>query len=611
MCGIAGAIGFKSKLHPNTLLGLSLSLAHRGPDDFGSWTSGESNLPSVSLIHRRLAIQDLSEAGHQPMMSPCGRYILVFNGEIYNQHHLRNDLEANGLQFNSSSDTEVLLGLLSIYGEAAFPRLQGMYAFCLWDTLEKRALFGRDPYGIKPLYYWNGPAGELLFASEVRTLLQSGLVPKELDVEGLVGFLVSGSIPEPYTLARNVKSLPPGWMATWHAGRWDQQPHWTPSFKETSTLSYLEECAITRISLEESSQSHLLSDVPVGLFLSGGLDSSSLLALTSTSHVTALSIGFAEHEFDEARQAKALAQHFNVPHEVLYLDPLIASKLLPDFLNAVDQPSIDGFNTYSVSYLAARHGLKVVLSGLGGDELFGGYPSFQKIPQLLIFHNRLGPARLLVADLLSRQQGHRQQRLADFLSGPGTVSRAHSCVRGLFSWPETISICRMWGVNLEAPPACMDKRGPSDLTLESHSDDWQTANTIAWLESSRYMGQQLLRDSDVYSMAHGLELRIPFVDSFLFSKLSRIKSSSRLAKSKKLLRDSMPELRSVLPSSPKRGFTVPFRVWLDQPSSPLRPGGESYPLPPLPDGVDLSPWPRRWGLMVLRHWLDQNMGITL
>lgn len=611
MCGIAGAIGFKTELHPNTLLGLSQSLAHRGPDDFGLWTSGDKNSPSVSLIHRRLAIQDLSAAGHQPMKSSCGRFILVFNGEIYNQHLLRKELEALGLHFSSSSDTEVLLALLSIYGEAAFARLQGMYAFCLWDNLEKKALLGRDPYGIKPLYYWNGPAGELLFASEVRSLLQSGLVPKELDVDGLVGFLVSGSIPEPYTLAKHIRSLPPGWMASWHAGRWDHQPHWKPSFKESSSLSYLDECSITRHALEESSQSHLLSDVPVGLFLSGGLDSSSILALTCTSQITALSIGFAEHEFDEASQAKALAQHFNVPHEVLYLDPKKAAELLPDFLNSVDQPSIDGFNTYSVSYLAARHGLKVVLSGLGGDELFGGYPSFEKIPKLLLLHKKLGLARPLVSRLLLQRCGHRQQRLADFLSGPGTVSRAHSCVRGLFSWPEAKSICRTWGLNSDVLEDHSVSFGLGDFKPESRNSDLQPANTIAWLESSRYMGQQLLRDSDVYSMAHGLELRIPFVDSVLFRKLSRIKASSRLAKNKKLLRDSMPELKRVLPSAPKKGFTVPFRLWLDQPSSPLRPGGLAYPLPTMPDGIDLTPWPRRWGLMVLRHWLDQNLNINL
>lgn len=604
MCGIAGMFGGAPNLHSAAAAAMGQALIHRGPDDAGLWHSTPAAGPPVRLVHRRLAIQDLSPGGHQPMGSACGRYVLVFNGEIYNQHFLRSDLERQGHRFRSSSDTEVLLELLIRYGTAGLQRLRGMYAFCLWDSHKQRALLARDPYGIKPLYLWQGAGGQLLFASEVRALLASNLIPRQLDATALAGFLASGSVPEPRTLVAGITSLPAGWLGEWHEGRWQIQPHWQPCYEPGLPLSPSDQIALTRQALAASVEAHQLSDVPVGLFLSGGLDSSALLALAGGQRITTLSIGFQEAAYDESARAAAVARYFGSNHVPLQLNAAGAAELLPGFLAAVDQPSIDGFNTFCVSQLAHEQGLKVVLSGLGGDELFGGYPSFRKIPRLLQLHRRLGAARRPVARWLERSGQHQRLRLAAFLSGPATAAAAHRCLRGLFSPREIALLLQHWG--LAGATAAVD----DGLELASSRCPTQ-ADAIAWLESSRYMGQQLLRDSDTYSMAHGLELRIPFVDAQLFRELAPLPAATRLARGKQLLQDSVPELRQALPPEVKRGFSFPFGVWFDKPGSPLQPGSAAHPLPPLPAGIDLSPWPRRWGLMVLRHWMQQELGLEM
>lgn len=619
MCGLAGLLGTPWHLQARAARAMGEALDHRGPDDAGSWSSDPERGNPCTLVHRRLSIQDLSAAGHQPMASACGRWQLVFNGEIYNQHELRRDLERQGHRFRSSSDTEVLLQLLIHAGSAALQRLRGMYAFCLWDNQEQSALLARDPYGIKPLYLWQGPGGQLLFASEVRALLASGLVPRQLDVAALAGFLRCGSLPEPQTLVAGVQSLPPGWLGEWRAGRWQIQPHWRPSYSSGLPISPRARVERTRQALEAAVDAHQISDVPVGLFLSGGLDSASLLALAGGSRLTTLSIGFREAAFNEANRAAALARHFGSRHITLQLRASRAAELLPAFLAAVDQPSIDGFNSYCVSKLAADQGLKVVLSGLGGDELFGGYPSFRRLPQLLQLHRRLGPARPAVAHWLARSGQHQRQRLAALLQGPATPLQAHRTLRGLFTAQEVEAIFRHWGLPPAAPHAALHAAahgeplaGLEDADPQPGTERFpQLADAIAWLESTAYMGQQLLRDSDTYSMAHGLELRIPFVDAELFRALAPLPAASRLAAGKRLLQEAVPEVHQAVPPEAKKAFAFPFNVWFDQPDAPLRPGSAAYPLPPLPADLDLSPWARRWGLMVLRHWLREHLQIEM
>ncbi len=606
MCGIAGILGGPTETQSSAAAAMGHALRHRGPDDAGFWSPTTSQGAAVTLVHRRLAIQDLSAAGHQPMASACGRWQLVFNGEIYNQHQLRRDLERHGHRFRSSSDTEVMLQMLIRYGTAALQRLRGMYAFCLWDSHEQKALIARDPFGIKPLYTWQGPGGQLLFASEVRALLASGRIPRRMDSNALAGFLASGSVPEPLTLVDGISTLPAGWLGHWQQGLWQLQSHWQPSYDSGLPLDHQAQIELTRAALADSVQAHLLSDVPVGLFLSGGLDSAALLALASAGghQLTTLSIGFREQAFDESDRAAILARRFGSRHVPLQLTAARAAELLPAFLAAVDQPSIDGFNTFCVSQLAAEQGLKVVLSGLGGDELFGGYPSFRKIPQLMRLHRALGLSRQASARMLARSTDHRRQRLAAFLGGTATPAAAHACLRGLFAPPEVAALLHHWGL----PEATMP---PSAILDPGSSRCPSLADAIAWLETSRYMCQQLLRDSDIHSMAHGLELRLPFVDAQLLRQLAPLPANVRLASGKQLLQAAVPELRQALPPEAKRGFAFPFGAWFDQMGSPLQPGSSAHPLPRLPSWLDLTPWPRRWGLMVLRHWLQQELDLEM
>ena len=565
---------------------------HRGPDAAGCWQE-----QGITLVHRRLAILDTSALGQQPMASACGRWRLVFNGEIYNYRELRRHLEALGHRFRSSGDTEVLLQLLIRYGTAALGRLRGMYAFCLWDAQERSALLARDPYGIKPLYLHHGPGGSVVFASELRAVLASGLVPRRLDPKGLAAFLQHGSLPADLTLVENVQALPPGWLATWRHGRLQLLPHWRPSFQTDVYRNAAQQIALTREALQDSITLHLRSDVPVGLFLSGGRDSASILALAAGG-VHSLSIGFAETGYDESLEAAALARAFGSVHQRLLLGSSDAASLLPGFLSAVDQPSVDGFNTYCVSALAAAEGLKVVLSGLGGDELFGGYPSFQRVPRAVAIQRCLGPAAPWCGRRLQAWRlDAKVQRLAAGLQGPACVPGAHQVLRGLFAPVEIQRLMCAWGLPLSPPPPW-----PDPLPAASPLDQ------VAWLESSVYMGDQLLRDSDTFSMAHGLELRVPFVDSQLFRSLAPIPASCRLAPGKGLLRAAIPELEPYLARKPKQGFSLPFPQWFS--SGPLADTLQQR-LPPLPPGVDQRPWARRWGLMVLNHWLDRHLGLTL
>ncbi len=602
MCGIAGLIQgdpFQSKSSTDQLSSrLAAALSHRGPDDAGHWEQPFGDGPSALLLHQRLAIQDLSAAGHQPMHSACGRYVLVFNGEIYNQRELRLELEAQGHSLSSSSDTEVLLALLARQGRAAIARLRGMYAFCLWDQQERTALLARDPYGIKPLYFWQGSGGELLFASELRALLASGMVERRLNGAALAAFLHAGSVPEPLTLVAGVQSLPPGHRAEWSQGAFTLKRFWHPPFAHQEQISLQEATDRCRQALERSVEAHMLSDVPLGLFLSGGLDSAAVLALAPRGLQT-LTIGFSQASHDESARASELACQFGAHHTPLQIDAPQAAELLPGFLSAIDQPTVDGFNTYCVSALARQQGLKVVLSGMGGDELFGGYPSFSRLPRLLRWHRRLGPMRPVVAKLLRQRPSHRQQRLAAFLTGPASATAAFRSQRGLFAPNEVRQLLRHW--QLEADDPAEDS---TSITFPCLADE------IAWLESCRYMGQQLLRDSDVFSMAHGLELRLPLVDAQLLSELAPIQAAQRLASGKQLLQQAVPEILERLPLEAKRGFSFPFQSWFEQPDSPMRPGS-ALPMPSTPQGLDLSPWARRWGLIVLRHWLHSHLDLEL
>jgi asparagine synthase (glutamine-hydrolysing) len=603
MCGIAGLLGrspeqFAQRVRP--------ALNHRGPDDAGHWQDA-----LTCLVHTRLAILDLSPSGHQPMASPDGRWQLVFNGEIYNHNDLRQRLEAEGHRFRGSGDTEVLLAWMSRHGEAGLRALRGMFAFCLYDREQKTALLARDPHGIKPLYLWQDASGSLAFASELRALLASQLPQRRLDPEALAAYLRTGSVPEPHTLVQGVSRLPAGHLASWGPEGCRIRPWWPlPESLEQgmgsggTALDRQETIRITRRALEESVAAHMVSDVPVGLFLSGGLDSAALLALAPRGLHT-FTIGFSEAgaaSYDESEPAAGIAAHFGAEHTVLDLSADQARRWLPEFLASQDQPSNDGYNTWCVSRLASQRGLKVALSGLGGDELFGGYPSFRKAPQLRRWRQRLGPLGPLAAAALRhgpRGGDQKLQRLAAMLEAPPSLVASYGCFRGFFSPRETSRLLRHWGIEANG---CMAIGGDG----AEPPPGLDPVDGVAWLEGCRYLRNQLLPDSDVMAMASALELRLPLVDARLQEQLAPIPADQRLAAGKAMLQAAVPELPAWFSQRPKQGFRFPFQLWLDDPAS-----GLDLRLPDLPPGLDLRPWYRRWNLMVLEHWLRVHLGMEL
>jgi asparagine synthase (glutamine-hydrolysing) len=345
MCGIAGSIHFIKD--PERLAqaagDFQRSLKHRGPDSQGLWFSPSQ---PVALVHTRLAILDLSDSGRQPMQSADGRYTIVFNGEIYNFRELRASLAQEGTIFYSESDTEVLLHLYARVGEKMLPHLRGMFAFCIWDEWEQRAFMARDPLGIKPFYYAEGQGG-LLFASELSALRKSGLISNALSRQGLAGYLEMGSVQAPHTLLEAARVLPAGHSLQWHQGQTQLQSYWYPQFPEAVEMSREEAVKCVREALIESLDAHLVSDVPVGVFLSGGIDSTVLAGLIKTAlgkNMQSFSIGVDSVEFDETELSTRTAAHFGLQHQMLRLNGDSAAELFDGYLRSMDQPSIDGLN---------------------------------------------------------------------------------------------------------------------------------------------------------------------------------------------------------------------------------------------------------------------------
>ncbi|MDB9518300.1 asparagine synthase (glutamine-hydrolyzing) [Roseofilum reptotaenium CS-1145] len=604
MCGIAGCIGYPERDRLETAIASAMrsiiakmqnALKHRGPDDQGLYISGDRQ---AGLAHTRLSILDLSPAGHQPMSTDHGRYWITFNGEIYNFRQLRETLIAQGEIFHSQTDTEVILKLYQKHGSNCVNHLRGMFAFAIWDDQEKTAFLARDPLGIKPLYYWQS-GSTLLFASELRTLIASGLPPKILNPKGLYTYLISGSVSEPDTLIQDINALPAGHWLQWKAGQTTQQQYWQIQFNP-QPIPPTEAKEQVRQALIDSIKYHFVSDVPVGVFLSGGIDSTSLVALarqTQLGQLRTYSIAFEENQWNEGPIAQRIAETFETDHTEYILTSKVARQLMNQFIGAIDQPSIDGFNTYCVSKIAREHGTKVALSGLGGDELFGGYSSFQQVPKMVAWGKRLQFLQPLnLGRLLSQwTKNPKLQRISDFLQHPPNSFNAYLSYRGIFTHPETLQI-----LNHFCPQQDTSTLRP---TLEippcpSPEDE------VSFLEINRYMRNQLLRDSDVMSMAWGLEVRVPFLDRVILDTIDTIPHSLRLSQGKQLLIQAVPELPDWVINKPKQGFLFPFDRWLNDPE-----WNELFQLNSIPQ-LSLTPWYRRWSLVILQKWLC-NLGISL
>jgi asparagine synthase (glutamine-hydrolysing) len=585
MCGIAGLVlktGAECTDLPTALSAMARSMAARGPDDEGTYVSSDGR---IGLGNRRLAIQDLSPAGHMPMSNAQGTVWITYNGEIYNTHELRADLERLGYTFQSRSDTEVILHGFEVWGRDVVGRLRGMFALAIYDMRGQPSLFlARDPLGIKPLYYTTQD-GVFAFASECRAVLAAGLSSAEIGTAGLVAYLQLGSVPAPLTIYRSVRALEAGHSLVVDCEPNVVRPHqpaefWAlPSYTvpDDSVASLHDAVEEVRQLLLDSVRRHLISDVPLGAFLSGGIDSGAIVALmrqaTPTGTIRTCTVVFEEPEFNEAAYAHQVARRFETEHVDV---PVTASDLereLEHVLRALDQPSNDGINAYFVSRAARATGLTVALSGVGGDELFGGYPTFHRLPLVLqawrLVTRVPGGGRLLEAALSF--VGDRRQsgvRLAGWLNegGPDPAS-AYLGLRGLFSAAAVRGLVRPEALEAATEQFDLLALARGNARLGTRTNPWDDTSR---LELSCYMRHQLLRDTDVMSMANSLEVRVPFVDRHVVERILRLSVAARSGSPpKRLLREAVSSLPlAVRDRRDKQGFTFPFQRWM---SGPLRP----------------------------------------
>ncbi len=617
MCGIAGVltISFQDSTE-QYIQAMQTALEHRGLDDRGIYRSEDRH---IALAHTRLSILDLSQNGHQPM-SINSRYWITFNGEIYNFIELRNKLKSEGETFFSHTDTEVILKLYAKYGEECLKLLRGMFAFAIWDDREKVCFIARDPLGIKPLYYWQ-QGSTLMFASELRTLIATGAIPKKISPLGLYTYLTNGSVSEPWTMIEGVKCLEAGTSLIWKFGEIQQETYWQISFdaslvnQSNQSISVSDAIAKTRLALLDSVKHHFISDVPVGVFLSGGIDSTAIVAIArqiqsndQADKLRTYSIVFNEEQWNEGSLAQQVAKDFDTKHTEYLITADIGKKLLPDFLRSLDQPTIDGFNTFCVSQVASQDKMKVVLSGLGGDEIFGGYGTFQQVPNIVKQREKaafLNAIAGLVGNSLEKfSNSPKYRRLGAFLTKENSINNAYGLARGVFSDREAYQLVQFYLGHEARDLLQVEIINFAKIEDQNHAHFPTTADEVSYLELSRYMRNQLLGDSDVMSMKWGLELRVPFVDSQLFSEVSTIPAAIRLGKGKQLLKEAIPEIPSYITNRPKRGFTFPFELWMEQEWRDYTMDIKAPPDLPLPR----KQWYRRWSLAVLENWQQNVLG---
>ena len=608
MCGICGYFSFDGSIGPGqtaAIAGVTSRLAHRGPDDAGVFSDA-----NAALGHRRLAILDLSPGGHQPMSNEDATVWVTFNGEIYNFRELRAALAAAGHSFRSRSDTEVLLHGYEEWGIAKLlEKLRGMFAFALYDASKLQLILARDRFGIKPLYYVRGPEDRwIAFASETKALVDGGLASPEIDRGALAGFLLFGSIPAPLTIRRFVRCLPAGqYLALARGSDFNPRPYW--NFAQAVALERSAPPDSLAGSFREAVSSHLTSDAPLGVFLSGGMDSAAIAAVASrvsASRLQTITLTFQEGSYNEAVDALAAARAFETRHYQMRVTAADFLNEMPAFLAAMDQPTNDGINTYFVSRAARRLGLKVVLSGLGGDEVFWGYRYYSwlegRVPWLKMLLALPGPLRRTVAaaaSLYGRATGREKWRRIDFLGAKPTAGGLYFMARGFFPATQVASLlgmsqCELWRL-LEGV-----------LATDANAD----ADGFNQLEMKRYLHDQLLRDADVFSMAHSIETRIPFLDHELVCRAAALPAAAKRANgvNKPALLAAIPHpVVSAAAHRKKMGFTFPIGKWLEANLDPLR------EMTGLPDAVDAGEasrvfrafgagrlhWSRAWAMLVL------------
>jgi asparagine synthase (glutamine-hydrolysing) len=577
MCGIAGFVLADGERVGDPLAALramARAMVHRGPDDEGIHLAADGR---VGLANRRLAIRDRSPAGHMPMASADGRVLITYNGEIYNAAAVRAELEALGGPFRSSGDTEVILRGYEAWGPEVVRRLRGMFAFAIYDAREgpgrRCLLLARDRLGIKPLYHAASP-GRLVFASELGALRASGLVSRATSPAGLVGYLLFGAVPGPLTIHQDVRALPPASIATVPVSDGVPAPasrrYWTLPTDTDGPADPAAAARAVRAGLEDAVRCHLVSDAPLGAFLSGGLDSSAVVALAragSPGPIRTCSMSFEETEYSEAPYARSVARALGTEHFERTVTGAEVAGELDRVFRAMDQPTVDGVNTYLVARTAREAGLTVALSGLGGDELFGGYPStFVAVPRLVravrLSRRVPGGAMLVGAGLRAHPGRLRWAKAADALARPPSLASAYLACRGVFA-PSQVRALVSPDVWAEARAALDPLRWIEEAAGNGRSEPF---SWVARAELGTYTCQQLLRDTDVMGMAHSLEVRVPLLDHELVEKVLRLPTAAKRdgAPPKPLLRRAVADLLppAVLARPDKQGFVLPFERWL-------------------------------------------------
>lgn len=571
MCGIAGCISLESIVLPEdvaVIKKLNDRQRRRGPDGEGLWVSPDRR---AVLGQRRLAIIDVGQSGAQPMNDVTGRWSITYNGEIYNYRELRQELEQAGRRFRTQSDTEVLINAVAEWGEEGIRKLRGMYAFALWDNETKELWLARDPFGIKPLYYAH-TGSTLWFASQARALAECAPVSSAYRPAGLVGYYLWGSIPDPFTWWRGISALPAGHLLRVVHGKAAPAPVSFSRIEDLYVAAPAEPISSQdlRDAFFDSLSAHLVSDVPVGVFLSSGVDSTAIATVVKEAGVKLNTVTLAFNEYegtrdDEARQAEETARNLGAEHRTVRVDREEFYSVFDDFLASMDQPTIDGLNTYLVSRAASMIGLKAALSGLGGDELLGGYPSFRQAPKLVSIGRRF-PTRARCGELLDwigrpiAQLFNVTPKIAASLKFSGDIESAYYLRRCLYL-PEELEMLvdETWS-----------KRGLEELSLQlpdgdpdrkAHMKRLSPYAAVSQLEVTNYTRMQLLRDTDWASMAHSLEVRVPFIDLRLFAKLAPA-IASRSPPSKADFVNCIDPNVSRAASRRKTGFSTPIAKWL-------------------------------------------------
>jgi len=579
MCGIAGAVAADPRLVEPAVRSMMRAMVHRGPDDAGyeefpiaaGLHAAGPSAGTVGLGFRRLAILDLTPAGHQPMLHPATGDCLIFNGEIYNFRWLRAKLESLGVTLRSSGDTEVLLHALVAWGEKALDELDGMFALAFYHAKSRRVLLARDPFGIKPLYVARAQRA-FVFASEVRAVLASALVPDDLDPAGIASFLAYGAPQDPLTVHRAIQSFPAGaceWIGSDAAARPPQRRRYWSFPAEAAAVDEAKAVRTVQMQLNAAVRDQCISDVPLGVFLSGGIDSAALAAAARNhkSPVRTFAVGYeTAGGQDELADAAATARGLGTVHQQTILDDNWIMLQWQEWLRAADRPSIDGLNTFVVSGIVKDAGATVALSGLGADELFGGYPSFARAAKV---ERLLRPLRFVPAGLrraaakvaFAPLPADKRAKAIDLVSGGTTTLElasqfrrltSESGLRGLGFDPSELGLTRHF-----LPPAA----------FEPFSDSGRDPfRAVSQVECFLYMGNTLLRDSDTNSMAHSLEIRVPFLARWLADSVAAFPSRLKQppgAKPKHLLRKATG---AILPhdifTRPKRGFALPIGEWI-------------------------------------------------